>query len=266
MLEFEVKNQKITRTDSFEVVADSRNYLTARFVFSEEWQGNIVAVFGFGGEFFQLELDEKGGCTVPFEVIKAPCFSVSVFCEQEQLVTANAVTVDVEKSGFEDGEVPGTPTPTVFGQYINEMRTMIEELSKQNGSWNISEAAIAEAVKNYMKENPVEVPIVTLTETNSSITADKTFEEISAAYSEGKNVIGLYGSSVLTLIIASASVVGFLQIINKGFKIFFCSSSNAWTTSVVNVATTEYVDDEIGDIEVALENIITKYGLGGDTV
>ncbi len=27
-----------------------------------------------------------------------------------------------------------------------------------------------------------------------------------------------------------------------------------------------YVDDEIGDIEVALENIITKYGLGGDAV
>lgn len=35
---------------------------------------------------------------------------------------------------------------------------------------------------------------------------------------------------------------------------------------IVKFASPKYVDNAIGDIETALENIITKYGLGGDTV
>ena len=35
---------------------------------------------------------------------------------------------------------------------------------------------------------------------------------------------------------------------------------------VLKIAPPQYVDDAIGDIETALENIITKYGLGGDSV
>lgn len=34
----------------------------------------------------------------------------------------------------------------------------------------------------------------------------------------------------------------------------------------INFVSAEYVDDAIGDIETALENIISKYGLGGDSV
>ena len=33
-----------------------------------------------------------------------------------------------------------------------------------------------------------------------------------------------------------------------------------------NTATKDYVDRAIGDIETSLENIIAKYGLGGDSV
>jgi len=138
MLEFDVRNQKITRTDDFEVVADSRNYLSAHFVFSEEWTDSIFAVFGFDGCFFQVELDEEGRCMIPFEVIKAPCFTVSVFCEKDRLVTANAVTVGVEKSGFTEGEVPGTPTPTVWAQYMEQMKNVASETAPvigENGNW-----------------------------------------------------------------------------------------------------------------------------------
>ena len=35
---------------------------------------------------------------------------------------------------------------------------------------------------------------------------------------------------------------------------------------VLKIASPQYVDDAIGDIETALENIIAKYGLGGDGV
>lgn len=38
---FQVENQKISRTDKFTVVANSHDYLRARFTFvTDEWQGD----------------------------------------------------------------------------------------------------------------------------------------------------------------------------------------------------------------------------------
>ena len=118
MLNFKVLNQTISRTDSFGVVADSRNYLNAKFDCSEEWTGDVFAIFGYDGRFYHQKLT-NGICKVPWEVIKPPYFTVSLFCGD--LITANVLTVEVEKSGMEDGEVPSTPTPTVFTEYLNEL-------------------------------------------------------------------------------------------------------------------------------------------------
>ena len=111
MIKFKVQNQTLTRTDSFEPVADSRNYLTAEFEFSDEWKDNITAVFTHDGNGYQLRL-ENGKCTVPWEVIKAPKFGVSLFCGD--LITTNETYVPVKKSGMLGGEAPGTPTPTLW--------------------------------------------------------------------------------------------------------------------------------------------------------
>ena len=66
MLKFKVENQTLTRTDSFVPVADSRNYLTAGFEFSDEWAGDIVTVFTYGGDGYQLR-PENGKCTSGYE-------------------------------------------------------------------------------------------------------------------------------------------------------------------------------------------------------
>lgn len=130
MLEFCVKNQIITRNDSFSVVADSKNYLEASFEFTEEWQDSIVAVFGGSdGSFVDVVL-ENGSCKVPWEVIKAPRFTVSVFCGD--LVTANVAVVEVERSGYCQGDAPKPPTSDVYTQLLS--------LSKapyigENGNW-----------------------------------------------------------------------------------------------------------------------------------
>ena len=118
MIKFKVQNQTLTRTDSFEPVADSRNYLTAEFEFSDEWKDNITAVFTHDGNGYQLRL-ENGKCTVPWEVIKAPKFGVSLFCGD--LITTNETYVPVKKSGMLEGEAPGTPTPTLWQKYIAEL-------------------------------------------------------------------------------------------------------------------------------------------------
>ena len=123
MLEFKVDGQKLERTDNTFVVSDSKNYLTAQFTLSEEWTGEVTAVFGNGDKFFNQPLKENK-CVVPWEVIKAPFFTVSVFCGE--LITANMVKIMVEKSGFVCGEVPGTPTPTVWNSYLAEMAKCLE--------------------------------------------------------------------------------------------------------------------------------------------
>ncbi len=138
MLEFEVKNQIIERKDSFSVVADSKNYLKAHFELSEEWQGDVVALFGYAGRVVQVLLDEDNSCIVPFEVIKTPCFSVSLVCGTEEIVTANVLNVNVEASGFAEGEESQEPTPDLWQQYMAKMQGNIENSLPyigDNGHW-----------------------------------------------------------------------------------------------------------------------------------
>ena len=99
MLEFEVVNQKIKRTDNFEVVADSRNYLKAHFTFSDEWVGGITAIFGCVDEYYSVLL-ENAECIVPWEVIKPCGFSVSVMCGDR--ITAKCINIKVEKREVEE--------------------------------------------------------------------------------------------------------------------------------------------------------------------
>ncbi len=129
MLEFNVKNQIISRTDSFDVVADSKGYLKVAFTFTEEWTGEIIAIFGSDNKYYNVILADNC-CIVPWEVIKAPFFTVSAVCGDR--ITANVVRVDVERSGFAEGEAPKEPTPDVYAQVLN--------LAKpphigENGNW-----------------------------------------------------------------------------------------------------------------------------------
>ncbi len=115
MIKCEVNKQIITRTDELRVVADSQNYLKAEFVFSEEWTEPVTAVFGYDGAFYNVLLEDNM-CTVPWEVIKAPFFTISVFCGDR--ITANMVQVSVEKSGYSDGDESRAATPDVYTTLI----------------------------------------------------------------------------------------------------------------------------------------------------
>ena len=134
MLEFNVKNQIISRADSFDVVADSKGYLKATFAFTEEWSGDIIAIFGNGSEYYSVILAE-GMCTVPWEVIKAPFFTVSAVCGDR--ITANAVRVNVEKSGFAEGNTPKEPTPDVYTQVLSMAKP---PYIGENGNWYLWDA------------------------------------------------------------------------------------------------------------------------------
>ena len=125
MLKFNVDNQVISRTDEFCAVAGSKNYLTAEFSMTDEWKG-AVALFGYGGEYFQVLLDADNRCYVPYEVIKPPFFTVSVFCENVALITSNSISVDVMVSGFESGAAPQEPLPELWEQYVAQMQELVD--------------------------------------------------------------------------------------------------------------------------------------------
>ncbi len=122
MLEFKVTDQILTRKDNFGVVADSINYLTAKFDFVDsEFGGVITAVFTplVNGNSYELILTDNS-CVVPYEVIKSRGFKVSLYCDiNDKRVTTDCVTIPVKESGYVKGETPKEPSPDVYKQLID---------------------------------------------------------------------------------------------------------------------------------------------------
>lgn len=121
-LDFEVKNQIISRKDKNRVVADSQNYLYAHFTFSEDWSGTVkTAVFKSEehGTYNVILEDDK--CLVPAEVLKSGCtMFISVF--GGSLITANKCYINVEESGLENGQTPQPPTPDVYETILDALQ------------------------------------------------------------------------------------------------------------------------------------------------
>ena len=120
MLEFNIRNQTIEQIDRFKVVANSRNYLFAKFNFlTDDWTGIRTAVFEREGkEIPPAILDENDMCLVPWEWLQADSFvlgQVSVF--SGDLVTANKSTVEIFQSGYKAGAIV-PPTPDVYTQLV----------------------------------------------------------------------------------------------------------------------------------------------------
>lgn len=115
-----------------EVVSDSVEYLKVKFEYSDDWQGytktavftnealdkSVAVVLEEGSSLYIGE----NTCLVPYEVIKAPEFRVSVFgIKGESLITASAGYVEVVASGYCEGDEPASPSQSEYQQIINIM-------------------------------------------------------------------------------------------------------------------------------------------------
>ena len=146
---FTVDHQNIKRIDTNKVVADSRNYLYAKFVFlSDEWDNKAVtAIFKRGIDTCHVLLDNNM-CQVPPEVIKPNGFNVSVFAGD--LVTCDKANVLVAFSGYADGGAPEPPTPDIYAQILAKLDSI--------SAGTIDETKIAEAVESCIREHPELIP------------------------------------------------------------------------------------------------------------
>ena len=139
-LQFYLNGQTLTLSPKqlkAKVVADSKNYLKVSFQpQTSEWKNvDIWIMFSHNGRRYKKRLGEDKGlgrneCYVPPQVIKAKGFTVSAFCGD--LITTNAVTIEVEPSGYgtETGDTPGDNP----GSYItrDEIFKIIDEYFQNN--------------------------------------------------------------------------------------------------------------------------------------
>lgn len=132
-LNFIVTKQKLTEDGSPYVVADSREYLTTNFDFSNGWsECSKTAIFkSADGEAYSVFLDKENSCTVPWEVINYPSFSVSVYgLYEDERITTNPVTVRVLKSGYIEGQTPKPPTQTVYERITEHLNDLKAKFAK----------------------------------------------------------------------------------------------------------------------------------------
>lgn len=116
-IEFKVRHQTITRTDDYEVVGNSQNYLFARFEFCEEWADvNVTAVFSTNSGNHYSAAIRDGECLVPWEVLRCAEFWVGVFGGDR--MTTSTVRVPV-KPGVKFNASPGMqPSPTAYEKLV----------------------------------------------------------------------------------------------------------------------------------------------------
>lgn len=119
-LEFKVSEQTLTLESKQNVVADSLNYLTCHFTFTDEWKDiTKTAVFISNTDAVYNVILKDDCCEVPWEVIEAPSFRVSVFGGNR--ITTTVLAVNVSESGYIEGETPEEPTPDVYQQILESM-------------------------------------------------------------------------------------------------------------------------------------------------
>ena len=122
---FYVNNQALTLSpvsQNIKVVADSNNYLKAKFVFqTNDWKNTLpkFALFTYNGHSYKKYLGieenvEENECFVAPEVIQAGEFSVSVFIDG--YITTNIVNIPVAASGYTKTIENQPATPSVLEQ------------------------------------------------------------------------------------------------------------------------------------------------------
>lgn len=137
-LTFEVENQRIRRTDNFYVVAKSKEYLYARFTFTDDW-GTQTKTAQFKDTctdtVYEVLIDENGICLVPWEVLEEGDVKVEVTVFAGDRITANCASFRVHETGYsDDAESSQPPTPSIYAQIIERMdgiETEMEEATQR---------------------------------------------------------------------------------------------------------------------------------------
>lgn len=130
MLEFEVKGQKIKRTDRTEPATDSVNYLKAKFNFDADWNGKVkTAYFKREDAVYSVLVGSDNSCIVPAEVLVRTesryartqgntIYVTVVGTYNTTVITTNEIGVVLNLSGYGEAEEPADPTEDIHQQIL----------------------------------------------------------------------------------------------------------------------------------------------------
>lgn len=129
VIDFSVRNQRLSRFTSGVIASDSYGYLKFHFTFkTNDWESVSVkmANFSYRGRNFPILIDDDNMCLVPKEVIKVPGFAVSIFGGG---ITSNTVKIPVENSNMlpcEDDSI----SLKYYNEIINKLSATIDDLNE----------------------------------------------------------------------------------------------------------------------------------------
>ena len=129
VIDFSVRNQRLSRFTSGVIASDSYGYLKFHFTFkTNDWESVSVkmANFSYRGRNFPILIDDDNMCLVPKEVIKIPGFAVSIFGGG---ITSNTVKIPVENSNMlpcEDDSI----SLKYYNEIINKLSATIDDLNE----------------------------------------------------------------------------------------------------------------------------------------
>lgn len=163
MLEFAVKNQQLTLiTPNAVIVADSQDYLKARFKFTSDWDETVkIALFSRDETNIRAMLDENNIVTVPYQVLAGEGkFDISVFGNNREnadnlVITSSVITLKIKKSGLKNGETFDESVAGLEGGVLYEITGKVTEAQgkvDKAQAWAESDEAVEEgkySAKHY---------------------------------------------------------------------------------------------------------------------
>lgn len=187
-LMFNVCHQMCVRQDMQTAVADSTNYLMAKFTFeTEDWNNTTkTAVFKNGPLVKNVILDANNECAVPAEVIDASYLYVSVFGVKDPgyRITTNFAMVQIDKSGYLEGDGAGEITPS----QVEQLEGAIAEKTSPNDFKTINGQNIVGSGNLIIEGSGTEVVANPEGTATDSLTKIQIGEEILDIPSGGTNV------------------------------------------------------------------------------
>ena len=298
-LKFTVQGQRLVRTDRLRPVADSKNFLGAEFEFSHQWSGcEKTAIFKSSeGAAYSVILNEDK-CAVPYEVSGGE-FYVSVFgIKDEMRITSDEVTVNVELSGYAEGETPQEPTQTVYEQILNRIAeseaAASEEVAEHSQNLENPHSVTKEQIGLGNVDNTADLdkPVSSAVRAVLDLKADKKemLERIDIIESEMGDIsmlsVGVAGEHDIKNLVDAANlnwdflINALIRII--GNQTLLPSSGKTIVDNIVEIndnkaeakdtkilfLEVEAVQTQMGDVETALDNIIEIQNtlMGGDAV
>ena len=239
------------RIDGVELKISEREPLLAGTVglnkislsFSDEWAiftKQIDFTNEQSGETRRISA-EVGVCTVPWELLKAEgditCYVRGIGSDGRLVLRTNEANLGTVLGG-DDGDVPGTGTPTP--DVCDETAAKIGDLSKLETN---DKSQLVAAINELKRAEGLSVFEVTLTSADGVLTADKTFEQVKAAVADGKPVLKVHSDGDVLwffLLDKSPAEIDFVGFVDEQILAYLTAKQDgSWETIVTARVTAE---------------------------